>query len=90
MPVAWIPSLMQKLTAGQQQVEVEGATTVREVVAALDARYPGFKERVLDGDRIKTEIAVAVDGEVVAAGLRAKVGPESEVHFLPAISGGAR
>ena len=64
---------MQKLTAGQQQVEVEGAT-VREVVAALDARYPGFKERVLDGDRIKTEIAVAVDGEVVAAGLRAKVG----------------
>jgi len=81
---------MQKLTAGQQQVEVEGATTVREVVAALDARYPGFKERVLDGDRIKTEIAVAVDGEVVAAGLRAKVGPESEVHFLPAISGGAR
>ncbi|MDE2744190.1 MAG: MoaD/ThiS family protein [Gemmatimonadota bacterium] len=88
MPVAWIPSLMQKLTAGQQQVEVEGAT-VREVVAALDACYPGFKERVLDGDRIKTEIAVAVDGEVVAAGLRAKVGPQSEVHFLPAISGGA-
>ena len=80
---------MQKLTAGQQQVEVEGATTVREVVFALDARYPGFKERVLDGDRIKTEIAVAVDGEIVAAGLRAKVGPQSEVHFLPAISGGA-
>ena len=60
---------MQKLTAGQQQVEVEGAT-VREVVAALDALYPGFKERVLDGDRIKTEIAVAVDGEVVAAGAK--------------------
>lgn len=87
MPVVWIPSLMQKLTDGQQQVEVEG-TTVREVIVALDARYPKFKERILDGDRIKTEIAVAVDGEVVAAGLRAKVGPQSEVHFLPALAGG--
>ena len=89
MPVVWIPSLMQKLTDGQQQVEVEGAT-VREVIVALDARYPAFKERILDGDRIKTEIAIAVDGEVVAAGLRAKVGPQSEVHFLPALAGGAR
>ena len=87
MPVVWIPSLMQKLTDGQQQVEVEGAT-VREVIVALDARYPKFKERILDGDRIKTEIAVVVDGEVVAAGLRAKVGPQSEVHFLPALAGG--
>ena len=32
--------------------------------------------------------AVAVDGEVVVAGLRARVGPESEVHFLPALAGG--
>ena len=87
MPVAWIPSLMQKLTEGQTQIAVEGAT-VRQVVEALEERYPGFKDRIVAGDRIKTEIAVAVDGEVVAAGLRARVGPESEVHFLPALAGG--
>ena len=81
MPVAWIPSLMQKLTGGQQQIEVKGET-VRQVVDALEALHPGFKAR------IKTEIAVAVDGEVVTSGLRAKVGPESEVHFLPALAGG--
>ena len=87
MPVAWIPSLMQKLTDGKHNVEVEGET-VRQVVDALETRYPGFKGRIVDGDRIKTEIAVAIDGEVVTAGLRAKVGPDSEVHFLPALAGG--
>lgn len=78
---------MQKLTEGQTQIAVEGAT-VRQVVEALEERYPGFKDRIVADDRIKTEIAVAVDGEVVAAGLRARVGPESEVHFLPALAGG--
>ena len=87
MPVAWIPSLMQKLTEGQTQIAVEGET-VRQVVEALEERYPGFKDRIVADERIKTEIAVAVDGEVVAAGLRARVGPESEVHFLPALAGG--
>ena len=78
---------MQKLTEGQQQIEVDGGT-VRQVVDALEARFPGFKARIVEDDRIKTEIAIAVDGEIVTAGLRAKVGPESEVHFLPALAGG--
>ncbi|HIG56640.1 MAG TPA: molybdopterin synthase sulfur carrier subunit [Candidatus Latescibacteria bacterium] len=87
MPVAWIPSLMQKLTGGQQQIPVEGET-VRQIVEALEALYPGFKARIVENDRIRTEIAVAVDGEVVTSGLRARVGAESEVHFLPALAGG--
>ena len=78
---------MQKLTDGNHNVEVEGET-VRQVVDALETRYPGFKSRIVENDRIKTEIAVAIDGEVVTAGLRAKVGPDSEVHFLPALAGG--
>ena len=87
MPVAWIPSLMQKLTDGKHNVEIEGET-VRQVVDALETHYPGFKDRIVENDRIKTEIAVAIDGEIVTAGLRAKVGPDSEVHFLPALAGG--
>ena len=78
---------MQKLTDGKHNVEVEGET-VRQVVDALETRYPGFKGRIVENDRIKTESAVAIDGEVVTAGLRAKVGPDSEVHFLPALAGG--
>ena len=88
MPVAWIPSLLQSLTAGQAQVEVQG-DTVRAVIDALDTAHPGIKARLCAADgRIKPEIAVAVDGEVTVEGLRARVDAQSEVHFLPALSGG--
>ena len=89
MPTVWIPPLMQKLTAGKQQIEVKGAT-VREIIAELEESYPGVRARLVDEeeDRIKTMIAVAVDGEITREGLRKKVGPSSELHFLPAMSGG--
>ena len=88
MPVAWIPSLLQSLTSGQAQVEVQG-DTVRAVIDALDAAHPGIKARLCTADGgIKPEIAVAVDGEITVEGPRAKVDAQSEIHFLPALSGG--
>ena len=65
MPTVWIPSLMQKLTGGEGQIEVEGST-VREVIDNVDARYPGFRDRVCDSDGIKPNLAVAIDGEMSA------------------------
>ena len=63
---------------------------MREIIAELEASHPGIRARLVneDDDRIKTEIAVAVDGEITREGLRKKVGASSEVHFLPAIGGG--
>mgnify|MGYP001453494062 CR=1 FL=1 len=87
MPTVWIPSLMQKLTGGDGQVEVEGET-VRQIIEELDTMYPGFKDRLCEDDRLKPGMAVAVDGEVNSEGMRRKVPKNSEVHFLPAISGG--
>ena len=78
---------MQKLTDGHAQVEV-GGETVRQVIDALEERYPGFKARVCEGDRIRPGLAVAIDGEMSPEGIRKKVPPDSEVHFLPAIAGG--
>ena len=88
MATVFIPSLMQDLTDGQQTVEVTGAT-VREIVNALEGLYPGMKVRLMDGFRLKGNITVAVDGEVSPVGVLAEVGESSEVHFLPAIAGGA-
>ena len=85
--MVWIPSLMQKLTHGQAQVEVEGAT-LREVINNLDAAFPGIKARLCKNDRVRHDMAVAVDGEISNQGLRRKVGAQSEIHFLPAVSGG--
>mgnify|MGYP001431002914 FL=1 len=79
---------MQKLTNGQGQIPTDGQT-IRQVIDYLDSHYPGFKARICnEHDQIRSEIAVAVDGEVVTSGLRTRVSDSSEVHFLPALSGG--
>lgn len=88
MATVFIPSLMQTLTEGKHRVEVDGAT-VRQVINNLETAFPGMKERLLDEGDIKPNISVAVDGEVTTLGMLEKVGENSEVHFLPAIGGGA-
>lgn len=88
MATVFIPSLMQTLTDGEKQVRVEGST-VRQIINNLDGMYPGVKERLVEDDRVKPNISVAVDGEVTPLGMLERVGEDSEVHFLPAIGGGA-
>ena len=62
---------------------------MRQIVENLEKAYPGMKERLVESNRIKPNISVAVDGEVTPLGMLEKVGENSEVHFLPAIGGGA-
>lgn len=88
MAVVWIPPLMRSLTGGKSQVDVEGST-VREIVDALEARYPGVAARIVEEGRIRPGLSVAVDGTVGNKGMREPVGPNSEVHFVPAMTGGA-
>jgi molybdopterin synthase sulfur carrier subunit len=88
MAIVYIPSLMQNLTGGKDTVEVPGGS-VRQVIENLNKAYPGIKERLVEDGRIKPNISVAVDGEITSMGLLEKVGERSEVHFLPAIGGGA-
>lgn len=78
---------MRKLTDEKDTLEVPGST-VREVINNLEMEYPGTKDRLVDKFKIKSNISVAVDGEISPMGILAKVGEESEVHFLPAIGGG--
>ena len=88
MATVFIPTLMQELSNGNTTVNINGST-VREIVDNLDSTYPGFKKRLVDGYKIKKHISVAVDGIITPIGLLEKVSPISEVHFLPAVSGGA-
>ena len=88
MPTIWIPPLLQKLTNGAKVVEIEGQS-IREVVTALDLAFPGIKSHLCDrNDKIRVEIAVAVDSQIVTTGMRTQISTDSEVHFLPALSGG--
>jgi sulfur-carrier protein len=88
MPVVMIPALLRDLTAGATSVEVPGGS-VREVIRALEARYPGIQARLCDGDQLRPTISVIVDGTTSPLRLRQKLQDTSEIHFLPAISGGA-
>ena len=87
MARVFIPNPMRDLTAGVDCVELS-ATTVRQAIRALDQRFPGIANRLTQGDGMAPGIAVSVDGALVAQGLLAAVGPNSEIHFLPAIGGG--
>ena len=88
MATVYIPSLMQKLTDGRAKVEISGST-VRQIVDNLEKHYPGMKERLVQENRIKGNISVAIDGEITPLGMLGKVEEDSEVHFLPALGGGA-
>jgi hypothetical protein len=50
--------------------------------------FRDFATRSFVGDEINPALAVAVDGEVLPGGLAERVGASSEVHLIPALSGG--
>ena len=92
MAVVWIPALYRDLTGGEATAIVSG-DTVRQLIENLEARYPGVKARLYrdDEERLRPGVAVVVDGIVIRGRsrvLREPLREASEVHFLPAISGG--
>jgi sulfur-carrier protein len=69
-----------------RRAEVDG-TTIGEVIAALDAEWPGVADRVLEaGPAIREHINVFVDGNL--ATLDSPVTRTSVVHVIPAVAGG--
>jgi len=87
MPSVSIPALLQPLTGGCSSVEVEGAT-VRQVIENLERAFPGIREKLLDGGKLRRNLAVAIDGEIAPLGLLECVEPGSEIHFVAAVQGG--
>ena len=87
MPVVFIPAQLRSLTGGLDRVAVEGRT-VGEVVKALEAQFPGIETRLCSGGELASSLQVSIDSTMTRQGLRAKVQPDSEVHFLPALGGG--
>ena len=82
-----IPAAMRPTAGGAAQVEVEGAT-LAEVVDNLEAQFPGLKSRLVDNNRIRSALAVFIDGTQSSNDLQNRVNPQSEIYFAPAMSGG--
>jgi sulfur-carrier protein len=90
MPQFRIPGPLRRLSDGQSTVDVE-ATDLSAAIAALDARYPGFKDRLLDEKgELRQFVNVYVNDEDVrlGSGLEAKVSANDEISIVPAVAGG--
>ena len=73
--------IARQYTDGQTEIEVT-SDNIRAVIRELDARFPGV------GQVLRTDMAVAIDGEIYQNVLLEPVGSDSEVAFIPAIEGG--
>ncbi len=83
----YIPSMLKPMAGNRETVSVSGST-VREIVEKLTARYPNLGSRLVDSGQLRSSISVAIDGEISTLGLLDSLDEDSEVHFIPAISGG--
>jgi sulfur-carrier protein len=88
MATVIIPALLRKFTDGIDRIDVPGGT-IREVVRNLGQRFPAIVEHLIEHDELKPSVAVSIDGEMATAGVLERVGDASEIHFIPAIGGGA-
>jgi sulfur-carrier protein len=90
MPQFRIPGPLRRLSDGQVTVAVE-ATDLASAIEALDARYPGFRDRLLDANgELRQFVNVYLNDEDVrlGPGLSAKVAEGDEISIIPAVAGG--
>lgn len=79
--VVSISSKVRDLTGGLDAFDVDAAT-VRGLIRALEARFPGL------GELVEQEMSLAIDGEIHQDAMSEPLGPTSEVVLIPRISGG--
>jgi molybdopterin synthase sulfur carrier subunit len=87
MAVVCIPPLLRQFTKGLDKVVVDG-NTLEKVVDQLDESYPGLKSRLIVDGQLKPSITASIDGAFIRKGLYERVNADSEVTFIPNISGG--
>jgi molybdopterin synthase sulfur carrier subunit len=84
-----VPTTLRPLTSGASEVAVEGGT-VGEVVTALEATYPGFRDRLDDNGKLRRFVNVFVSDDDVRflQGLDTPVPAGETVSIVPAVAGG--
>jgi molybdopterin converting factor small subunit len=82
-----LPSPLDSYTGGLREVDLPGAD-LASVLAALDARFPGVRFRIVDErGLVRRHINVFVNEDLVTD-LGRRLGPRDEVMIVAALSGG--
>lgn len=91
MPVTvLIPTPLQKLTNGNAEVTAEGSN-VGDIVNALEAQFPGIKERLCDDTgKLRRFVNVYLNNEDIRfeQNEETPVKDGDELSIIPAIAGG--
>ena len=85
-----IPTTMRPISGGASTVSVEGAN-LRDVLTALDAAHPGFKDRLFDAEGALhkfVNVFVSDDDVRYLEGLDTPVAAGDTVSIIPAVAGG--
>ena len=72
---------LKQLAGGDAEIEV-AARNVQQLLRELGERFPALAPHLDAG------YAIAIDGEIFQDAWFAPIGPDSEVHLVPAIRGG--
>ncbi len=86
-----IPTPLQKITNGKAEVECL-AKNIAELVEVLEKDYPGIKERLSDGGKIRRFINIYVNEEDIRFVNKEETALKDgdSVSIVPAIAGGCR
>ncbi len=86
-----IPTPLRRLTQGESVVQASGRT-ISEILLDLDAKYPGLRHRLYDGDALRRFINVYLNDEDIRFldGEGTAVRDGDLISIIPAIAGGGR
>lgn len=85
-----IPTPLRRLANGQGEVNIE-AKTIREAIEALEANYPGFKERLVDENgELRRFVNLYLNDEDIRflKGIDTELKDGDTLSIVPAIAGG--
>lgn len=86
-----IPTPLQKLTNGKAEVEC-AAKNIADLVEALEKDYPGIRERLSEGGKIRRFINIYVNEEDIRFMNKEETALKDgdTISIVPAIAGGRR
>ena len=85
-----VPTPLRKVTNGASMVDAE-ASNIRELIDALEAQYPGMRDRLCDEDgALRRFVNVFVGDEDIRflEGIETALEDGAEVSIVPAVAGG--
>ena len=84
-----IPTILRTYTGGEKAVSGDGAT-LADVLADLDSRHPGLRDRIVDEKGLRRFVNVYVNDEDIRYLQRedTPVGDADTLAIVPSVAGG--